>query len=167
VVGANAAWNGERARGSADFTGVARNTIMVVEVADSDIAWTEPRDLSLDGLGPTETNLPPLAVSSHHGRGENFFFTYERRCGANVARADGSMTYLPPESLSTQRLWRMLQIGGCREEDIDADVVAFEEDLHLNWPNIAVLAVWLLSVSLLLIGAVRSRKHSTLPSSPR
>ncbi len=29
---------------------------------------------------------------------------------------------------------------------------------HLNWPNIAALAVWLLSVGMLLVGAVRSRK---------
>ena len=29
---------------------------------------------------------------------------------------------------------------------------------HLNWPNIAALAVWLLSVGVLLTRAVRSRK---------
>ena len=29
---------------------------------------------------------------------------------------------------------------------------------HLNWPNIAALAVWLLSVGTLLTRAVRSRK---------
>ncbi len=31
---------------------------------------------------------------------------------------------------------------------------------HLNWPNIAALAVWLLSVGTLLIGAVRGRKRA-------
>jgi hypothetical protein len=33
-----------------------------------------------------------------------------------------------------------------------------EEERRLNWPNIAALAVWLLSVGTLLVGAVRSRK---------
>jgi hypothetical protein len=36
-----------------------------------------------------------------------------------------------------------------------------------NWPpNIAALAVWLLSVGTLLIGAVRSRKKSPVPAAP-
>ena len=51
VVGTNAAWAGEKPRTlGANFPAGLSNTIMVVEVADSGIAWTEPRDLSLDAL---------------------------------------------------------------------------------------------------------------------
>ena len=53
VVGPNTAWPGEKSRklGPADFPGGVSNTIMVVEVADSGIAWAEPRDFSLDDAG--------------------------------------------------------------------------------------------------------------------
>jgi hypothetical protein len=41
-----------------------------------------------------------------------------------------------------------------------------EEYRRLNWPNIAALAVWLLSVGLLLTCAVRSRKPPAVPPPP-
>jgi hypothetical protein len=44
-------------------------------------------------------------------------------------------------------------------KDIPHDVTS-----RLNWPNIAALAVWLVSVGLLLTRAVRSRKPQ--PASP-
>ena len=51
VVGPNAAWAGEKSRiAPVDFPGGASKTIMLVEVAESGIAWTEPRDLPLDAL---------------------------------------------------------------------------------------------------------------------
>jgi hypothetical protein len=36
-------------------------------------------------------------------------------------------------------------------------------DRRLNWPNIAALAVWLLSLGALLVGAVRGRKARPEP----
>jgi hypothetical protein len=38
------------------------------------------------------------------------------------------------------------------------------DDWHPNWPNIAALAVWLLSVWALLVHAVRSRKARSTTS---
>ncbi len=62
--------------------------------------------------------------------------SYDQNCGdVYAALADGSVHCLPPGGLSTM---------GLRGRP--------------NWPNIAALAVWLLSVGLLLDGAVRSRK---------
>ena len=56
----------------------------------------------------------------------------------------------------------MLQIGGFKEGEFGDPV------RRLNWPNIASLAVWLLSVGTLLTHAVRSRKvRSGLPQSPQ
>jgi hypothetical protein len=51
-------------------------------------------------------------------------------------------------------------IRGCKEEDMR------DPDGRLNWPNIAALAVWLLSVAALLTRAVRSRKVRPLPPPP-
>ena len=58
VVGPNAAWAGEKPRKLADFGNDASHTIMLVEVANSGIAWAEPRDLSLDTLGAAEASRP-------------------------------------------------------------------------------------------------------------
>ena len=90
---------------------------MVVEVANSGIPWMEPRDLSLDALGAAGAKSPALTVSSYHGPREDFFFTYDHGCGANVAMADGSVHYLPPGSLSTGRLRKILQVGGYKERE--------------------------------------------------
>jgi hypothetical protein len=56
-------------------------------------------------------------------------------------------------------LRKILAIGGCDRWDIDRYEEDYDLTQHPNWPNIAVLAVWLLSVGMLLIGAVRSRKQ--------
>ena len=80
------------------------------------------------------------------------------RC-ANVAMGDGAVSYLPPGGLSIENLRNILQVGGCRWDDprFEAEL-QYDEHRRLNWPNIAALAVWLLSVGTLLTRAVRSRK---------
>jgi prepilin-type processing-associated H-X9-DG protein len=160
VVGPNAAWPGEKSRklGPVDFPGGASNTIMVVEVANSGIPWMEPRDLSLDTLGTAGAKSPALTVSSNHGPHDEFFFIYDQRFGANVAMADGSVYYLPPGNLSTERLRKILQVGGYKEKETGWGDDSYDGARRLNWPNIAALAVWLLSVGTLLVRAVRSRK---------
>jgi hypothetical protein len=160
VVGRNAAWPGEKTRklGSVDFAGGTSNTIMVVEVANSGIPWMEPRDLLLDALEGTGAKSPALTVSSNHGPQEDFFFKYDHGCGANVVMADGSVHYLPPRSLSAEHLRKILQVGGYREEENQSGDALLGEGRRLNWPNIAALAVWLLSIGALLYRAVRSRK---------
>jgi prepilin-type processing-associated H-X9-DG protein len=158
VVGPNAAWAGGKPRKLKDFGGDVSKTIMLVEVANSGIDWAEPRDLSLDALGVSQDKSPALVPSSNHGRREGFFFTYDYRAGVNVAMADGSVRFLRIGNRSIDDLRKLLQIGGFKEEEI-GDLVR-----RLNWPNIAALAVWLLSVGALLTQAVRSRK--TLPTSP-
>ena len=159
VVGRNAAWPGTKARklGPTDFPGGASHTIMLVEVANSGISWMEPRDLSLDVIGASGATLPTWAVSSNHHLSDEFFFSYDR-CGAHVATADGNVHYLPPGSLSSKHLRKILQVGGFSEEEMRSGDSPYAAGRRLNWPNIAALAVWLLSVGMLLARAVRSRK---------
>jgi prepilin-type processing-associated H-X9-DG protein len=158
VVGPNAASAGEKPRKLTDFGKDASHTIMLIEVTSSGIPWAEPRDLLLDTLGAANGKSLALALTSNHGRREEFFFTYDHATGVHVAMADGSVRFLRIGNRSIDDLRKLLQIGGFKEEEI-GDLVR-----RLNWPNIAALAVWLLSVGALLTQAVRSRK--TLPTSP-
>jgi prepilin-type processing-associated H-X9-DG protein len=155
VVGSNAAWTGEKPAKLADFGGQASHTIMLVEVTDSGIAWAEPRDLPLDSLDAAKT--ASAILSSKHGQQKEFFFTYDFTAGVNVAMADGSVRFLRTRNRSAEELRKILQIGGYTDAEIRSDDNYLAAG-HPNWPNIAALAVWLLSVSTLLVLAVRSRK---------
>ena len=117
VVGPNAAWAGEKPRKLTDFGKDASHTIMLIEVTNSGISWAEPRDLSLDTLGAADGKSPALALTSDHGRREEFFFTYDYVAGVHVAMADGSVRFLRIGNRSPEDLRKMLQIGGFKEED--------------------------------------------------
>ena len=60
----------------------AENTIMVVEVAESGIQWTEPRDLEFEKMSCRINDPSQPSISSHHPS------------GAMVLFADGSAHFL-------------------------------------------------------------------------
>jgi hypothetical protein len=156
VTGPNTAWDGAKPKKLADFGSDAANTILVVEVKNSGVAWLEPKDLSLDDLRNAKTGA--LTPSSNHGRHSDFFFNYDDVPCASAAMADGSVRFLPPGSLSPERLPKLLEIGGCKQSDLDVIASSYEAHRRPNWRNIAALAVWLISVAALLTRAVRSRR---------
>lgn len=162
VVGPNAAWTGDKPRKLADFGNQAPHTIMVVEVADSGVQWAEPRDFSLDAMGVVDAKSRAIPLSSNHRQPVDFFYTYGHAWGVNVAMADGSVHFLRTDNLSRDELRKILEIGGCTDEVMRSQG-SFYSTRHLNWPKIAALAVWLLSVGTLLTAAVQSRKQLQLP----
>ena len=164
VVGPNAAWAGAKPRKLADFGNDACHTIMLIEAANSGVAWAEPRDFSLDTLNVSDSKSPPISLASHHVGHSEFFFIYDSGAGVHVAMADGSEHFLRTDCLSSEDLRKVLAIGGCKNVAGGPHVTLDGRDWRLSWPNIAALAVWLLSVGMLLAHAVRSRK--TLPTSP-
>ena len=157
-MGANAAWEGEKPKklGPDGKSGDPSHAIILVEVTNSGIAWTEVSGHAC----ATGGNSASLAVSSHHGRREQFFFTYDYDPVVSVAMADGSVRFLRLGDRSADDLRKLLQVRGCGAEE------AGEPVRRPNWPNIASLAVWLLSVGILLTRAVRSRKRLPIPSPP-
>lgn len=63
------------------------NTIMIVEVAGSNVHWMEPSDLGPAALAaPINSNMNGSVISSNHAR------------GAAVAFADGSVHFLPEDT---------------------------------------------------------------------
>ncbi len=146
VVGPRAAWSGAKPRTSADFTAGMSNTVMLTETANSGIAWTEPSDLSLEALAAGGSGSSALSPSSFHSNPSDYFSVCEPSPGANAAMADGSVHYLPPGSLSAKYLPKLLQCGGYNEDEVNAHSTYYEAKRLPNWPNIAALVVWVLSV---------------------
>jgi hypothetical protein len=155
VVGPKAAWPG---REPGKPTGDLSQTIMLVESCDTDIQWTEPKDVSLDAL---LARSPGCATVSSKHPPDSEFFHYTPPPGANVALADGSVVFLPGDLLASDKFPDMLKVGGFREAYLEADWSGAGR--RVNWPNCAALAVWLASVGWLLVRAVRSRKKASVP----
>lgn len=156
VVGADAAWSGGSPK---SLSGDLSTTIMLTEVADANIQWTEPRDISLDTLLTSSPGSP--TVSSKHYRNDAFF-TYSLNPGANIALADGSVRFLPGGLLTSDKFPDLLKVGGFREEYLDAQWDDVGRRIH--WANCIALAVWLVSTVWLLGRAVRSRGTKRLDS---
>jgi hypothetical protein len=74
VVGEGTAFPSDTGRQLADFHDGVENTILLLEIANSDIHWMEPRDLHIDSLtiGPAIAKSP--SVSSRHPRGPAVLF---------------------------------------------------------------------------------------------
>ena len=168
VVGPDAAFASDklRGRGGIDFPDSGSTTIMVVETTRSRIPWSVPRDLIVDELRATGSNCPALAAGFHDSERhvEEFFFADRSCAGVHVLMADGTVGILRTAGLSDGQLRDKLRIGGCKQSDLNQPFAYFERTI--NWPNIAALAVWLLSVGLLLVGAVRGRKVPPVPPPP-
>ena len=167
VVGQNAAWPGEKPMrfDELDRRGETANTVMLIEVANSGINWTEPRDLSLDALDNAATLPTAIASVRHEPRRDGYFFFHDSVVpGVNVAMADGSVHFLPTANLTPKGLYDLLQIGGFRDQGYDFDTWP-AGPRHIHWTNCTALAIWLASVGVLFYRAVRSRKST--PHAPR
>jgi hypothetical protein len=161
VVGANAAWAGDRQTKLGDFgtKASASATVMLVELPNSDIAWTEPRDLTLASIEATGEGARSATLSRNHGGRTGFFLIDNSDPCVNAAMADASVGPLRLNDRSLQELRDVLQIGAISRALIG-------DPRHLNWRNIAALAVWLLSVGTLLAVVVRSRRPRTESPEP-
>jgi hypothetical protein len=106
VVGNTTMWPGNRGSRLEDIKDGTSNTIMLVEVADSDINWMEPRDLSF------EQATKGVNVDKQHGISSNHAGIV---C---VAYADGHGTYLV-DDVSSEALKALFTIAG--GETVDED----------------------------------------------
>lgn len=106
VVGPHTAWPGEDTVRFADITDGTSNTWLVVEVADSGITWSEPRDLHVLQMA-REINPPAgQGISSKHIG------------GAQVLYADGSVRFIADAS-SPEDIRRLLTIDDGEKVDLD------------------------------------------------
>jgi prepilin-type processing-associated H-X9-DG protein len=104
VVGDGTLWPGSSSVGLQNIKDGESNTIMFVEVAESDINWMEPRDLSFDRA------IVGINVDKRHG------ISGYHNGRANFAFADGSVRQLS-EKLSLETLKASLTIAGGEKID--------------------------------------------------
>ncbi len=114
VVGPHAAWLGSESTSLADFADEWDGVLHVVEVADSNIHWMEPRDLHATWIPPTVNAPRSQAISSPH------------LSGANAAFANGQVRFLS-NNVSKEDLRAMFTRSGGEPIDID-DVTSLATD---------------------------------------
>lgn len=99
VVGSQSAFPGQRSTALTDMTDGAENTILLVEIGNSDIHWMEPRDLDFGQLSFLVNDPHRAGISSSHPR------------GPGVSFANGTVIRLA-ESLRPATLQALITISG-------------------------------------------------------
>ncbi|MGH7135675.1 MAG: DUF1559 domain-containing protein, partial [Pirellulales bacterium] len=95
IVGPEAASRAGEWRSLDQIADGAAETVVIAEIADSDIFWAEPRDLSLEEMSLRINDKSKPSISSQHPH------------GAMVLFADGSVKFLD-ESTTPEQLRAML-----------------------------------------------------------
>lgn len=96
VIGNDTAWPGSAGRALDDFDS-SGETILLVEVEDSDIHWMEPRDLEFDKLKMQINPKEGKGISGRHPGKKRGLVSFMSP-GANVAFADAHTEFLPVDT---------------------------------------------------------------------
>ena len=155
VIGPGTIWPGDKSTRMEDIKDGPENTILLVEIADSDICWAEPRDITLeDALG--KSNDDPANVPASNHIGEDSYFFKGRPIAGHVVMADGSVRLLY-KRLSSKDMAAMLSIAG--GEKIDESV--FDESYRFmswhdpRWDHVVGLPLFFVSVIFFWISLVK------------
>jgi hypothetical protein len=147
VTGPRTIWPGTESP-KLDDVSDGRNTILLVEIAGSDINWMEPRDVSLEELLADVDPKTGSALLSTHEAGE-----YGNRVAfATVAFVDGSSARLRADVDRTTLEALLTASGGETVDEARFDFVTMRSrpQSRSPWPKrLAVLALFL-SVALLV-----------------
>ena len=100
VVGPGTAFPGSQSTSAKDFRDGLENSILLVEIANSNIQWMEPRDLNFDKMSFVVNDFQRPSISSPHP------------CGPAVVFADGIRAYRLAPSLRAETLKALTTIAG-------------------------------------------------------
>jgi hypothetical protein len=148
VTGPRTVWPGTESPKLDDVSDGTGNTILVVEIADSDINWMEPRDVSLEDLVADVDPKTGSALLSTHEAGKD----RNRLAFAPVAFGDGSTARLRADCDRTTLEALFTSSGGEAVDEAHFDFVTLtaRPQSRNPWPQrLAVLAL-VLSVALLV-----------------
>lgn len=139
IVGEDTVWPGQEARAIREILDGSANTLLVCELSDRDIAWTEPTDVSYSSAIDLLTARDPDLYSGHVY--QNFF--YESSYGRQIAIADGSVHFLG-NGIGPEDASRLLTINDGEPFDFDEIHGAGLETRRLRIDNCVRLAVFVL-----------------------
>ena len=149
VTGPGTVWPDDNGVRMEDITDGTSNTILLVELADSDIHCMEPRDISLDeALGKHLDNKARVPTSTHYT--EATYLYKSMPIAGHIAMADGSIRRLykrPPR----QDIAAMLSINGgdtVKQPDPDCprDEYTYSTTELLRWDHVIGLPLFLIAV---------------------
>ena len=148
VVGPNTAWLGKKPRSLDDpeLRGKGHSTVLAVESANTDIRWSEPKDMVADARHAV--NAQPIASSPHMRPADSYFLSDAPM--ANAVMADASVRPIPFGIAADSPIF---QVGGCTDEAL--------HDLWetpINWSHCIGLPVFVISIGLLFYHAIRKRR---------
>ncbi len=154
IIGPGTLWKDEfKAPRAGDLPDGGSHTVAVIEVANSDVHWAEPRDLTVEEALEGLRTGKGLRISSPH------------RGVINVLFADGSVRSLP--SKMPISLWKKLLAGEVKDVDnmsqyIDESApdmvdVSIAPPATGQWRIVLASILWLLSIALLFRRAIKSR----------
>jgi hypothetical protein len=133
----------------------AAGTFLVIEMADSQIQWTEPKDVRFDDVRA----LRSLAANSPHLRNNGYF--YHETPGINAVLVDGERIFMFPCDSTPDVLTALLPPNeakaGAREDKHGPFDDFYTEELRPNWSHCIGLPVWIVTVGLLLYQVMRGR----------
>jgi hypothetical protein len=148
VVGPNTAWHNGQASRRDGLPDGGRRAIQVIEAFNRNVLWKEPKDLSFDEVVAMRRAGP--ALKGYHLIGNDFW--HHSRWGIFAAFADGGVHFIPDDL--PQEQFEALLIG---DPQNSVDLRAMEQ-AGLNWSHIVGLAVFILSSSTLIGGAIMQRR---------
>ena len=100
VVGPETMWPGEEGRKRSEVTDGTANTILIVEYAGTDIAWAEPRDLTLEEVIEAFNAGDVTGIGGYHPG------------GAHVVAVDNHVFQLDLETLTVDELRALFTVAG-------------------------------------------------------
>lgn len=146
VTGPGTIWAGDKGTRIEDITDGTSKTILLVEMADSDIGWMEPRDVTLaEALGKSGDGVTTVP-NSNHCTEDSYFFKGMPLPG-HIVMADGSVRCLCKRP-SAKDLAALLSIN--EGETVDIDLLEDETEYpfyqRLRWDHVIGLPLFLVAV---------------------
>jgi hypothetical protein len=142
-------WPGSEGRKREDVTDGLSNTLMLVELPDSGICWTEPRDLTVEEfLEVYSSDGQSGGCCIYHDEG---LATYTR--GWNAVFADKRAVHFD-SGLPREILEALVTVNDGKP--VDEAVEQYRDRLHLKWGRVFAVSCF---VVLTVFPAARLRRH--------
>lgn len=166
VVGPGTIWDRGGSMAMPDSASASPPVIVVAEIANSDIHWMEPRDLTIEEFCQALSDQPEDGPCQRKTQ-DTFFFRYETT-GSWVVLSDGNFLYLPG-GIRKEVVRGLLTDTNPRvsKADLVGDKMRFVR--RIKWGNCVCVAGVVLAVLLLALwlwSVARRHRNGSLHNNP-